>query len=395
MVRIHIDSIAFGGEGVGRIDGAVVFVRGGLTGEDLTVKITDARKNFFRGEIVEILAKSPARVEPRCPYFDHCGGCQYLHLDYPAQAACKTGQVKDILRRMGGFQDIDVDAIPSPKPFHYRNKVTFNIDRVGQAFETGFIGLNNIDLVPVASCLIADEDINARIPAIQEELNNLEGLIPKTVTLRKTAGGAVDHFYDSDEGTAKHAITEEIGHKRFEAPLSSFFQVNSEMIPAMVNAVAAELSKARSPIVIDSYCGAGILGIAASAPEQRLIGIDSDENSIACARKNALKNGLKQTVFFAERTEKHLDKLLQQNPGRDISLILDPPREGCDRKVMEHILKHKPARIVYVSCNPPTLARDLKLLKDAYHLQTAAFIDMFPQTKHCEVVAGLTLLSHA
>lgn len=389
IVSLHVASVAFGGEGVGRIAGAVVFVRGGITGEDLAVKITEAKKNFFRGEIVEIRAASPDRIEPRCPYFHRCGGCQYLHLAYQAQVTAKTLQVEDILKRMGGFRDVRVTACPADKPLYYRNKVKFNIDRIENRFTTGFIGINNIDLVPIASCIIADTAINAQIEAVRHDLNSLKGLIPKTVTMRKTGTGTVDYYYDEDEETKKRTVTEDIAGKRFAAPLRSFFQVNTAMVPAMTATVAAALGKVNAGTVVDSYCGAGILGIAAASSNQRLVGIDSDEDSISCARQNALKNGLTQTVFFAEKTERFIDKVLKQQPGEDTSLIIDPPREGCDKKVIDCIAKYTPEQIVYVSCNPPTLARDIKSLKDIYRIESAAFIDMFPQTKHCEVVVDL------
>jgi len=395
IVPIHIDSVAFGGEGVGRIDGAVVFVRGGIEGEDLTIRITEAKKNFFRGEIVEIRTPSPARIEPRCPYFNRCGGCQYLHMDYEAQVRAKTRQIEDILKRMGGCGGVQAAACPALKPTGYRNKVKFNIDRIDNAFTTGFIGLNNVDLVPVSSCLIADDAINAQIAPVRQELNTLKGLIPKTVTLRKAGTGTVQYFYDEDEGHKTDTVTEDIAGKQFEAPLSSFFQVNTGMLPVMVAAVAAAVRKTGAKTVIDSYCGAGILGIAAASPGQRLSGIDNDRESIACARKNAQKNGLEQAAFYAERTERFLDKILKQNPAHETSLIIDPPREGCDRKVIDHLLKHRPAHVVYVSCNPPTLARDIKLLKDAYQVESATFIDMFPQTKHCETVVVLRAAKHA
>ncbi len=388
-LTVTIESVAFGGDGVARVEGAVIFVPGGLEGERVSITIIEAKKNFFRGRITEILTPSPERVAPPCPYYGACGGCQYMHMRYDAQVRCKTQQIKDALRRIGGCVVENVAAAASEHPLNYRNKIKLNIGRAGGEIVLGFVGNNNIEIVPVGACLIAHDDINAHIATARQELAAWKGPLPESVTIRRSSQGTVSHFFDAPHRMAgrPRTVMERIGQKLFEIPAESFFQVNSEMMAALLGHASSLV--AEGSVIVDSYCGAGVIGLAALRPGQSLIGIDSDKASIACAVNNVRITGAEQAEFIARTAESALGDVLKSQAGKPVTLILDPPRDGCAPAVLKAIGKSRPETIVYISCNPPTLARDVKSLLGAYTLTETVFVDMFPQTKHSEVIVRL------
>ncbi|HRZ87423.1 MAG TPA: RsmD family RNA methyltransferase, partial [bacterium] len=216
-----------------------------------------------------------------------------------------------------------------------------------------------------------------------------KGPLPESVTIRRSSQGTVSHFFDAPHRMAgrPRTVMERIGQKLFEIPAESFFQVNSEMMAALLGHASSLV--AEGSVIVDSYCGAGVIGLAALRPGQSLIGIDSDKASIACAVNNVRITGAEQAEFIARTAESALGDVLKSQAGKPVTLILDPPRDGCAPAVLKAIGKSRPETIVYISCNPPTLARDVKSLLGAYTLTETVFVDMFPQTKHSEVIVRL------
>ncbi|MDP8261901.1 MAG: class I SAM-dependent RNA methyltransferase [Candidatus Ancaeobacter aquaticus] len=388
---IHIDSIAFGGDGVGRIDNIVVFVPNAIAGETVKVKIIQKKKNFCRGVIIDIEAPSPNRITPQCPYYKRCGGCQYLHLSYNGQIEAKTKQIKEVMGKIGHIEVCNIDTFPSPQSLHYRNKIKLHVKKIKNKVEVGYMGINNTNFIPIESCLIAKKAINDTIPHVTQQLRMWKGILPESVTLKNIAQDKVEIFYDNIYQTEIHQrlYIETFMDKTFKIPISSFFQINSAMIGEMISIITSEIPSKRPEHLIDAYCGSGIFGICASSLVDTVVGVDRDTASIKCAQNNARANNITNASFMAGRVEDCLEKMLSEHSEKDTALILDPPRTGIEKPMIDALNSYIPETIIYVSCNPPILARDVAALQNNYTLSTTYFLDMFPQTKHCEVIAIL------
>jgi len=359
-LELEITDVAFGGKGVGRHEDQVIFVPFVDTGERVQVEITQVKKNFAEARLLEVLSPSSHRVEPRCKYFQACAGCQYQHLDYPHQLEIKAKQLTDTLRRIGGL-DVKVDpVIPSPLPYAYRNKLSIS-------WVSGRLGLfaeDNVTLVGVEQCDIALPEVNQKLAELRRRKikpprsgKNRQSFILRTDELEK------------------------------QLPVHAFAQVNDSMVPVMKQLVRDVLKPAN--LLIDAYCGAGFFALALADLAQKIIGIESHVEAVETARREAKARGLANVEFIAGTVE----EVLARTPlGAGSALVIDPPREGCHPSVIETILKHHPGQIIYVSCNPSTLARDLKILSTAYRIDRIAPLDMFPQTKHLEAVCGLSAI---
>ena len=356
-VELEITDVAFGGKGVGRHENQVVFVPFVDSGERVRVEITQVKKNFAEARLLEILAPSRHRVDPRCKYFQACAGCQYQHLDYNRQLEIKAKQLKDTLRRIGGL-DIEVEpVVPSPLPYAYRNKlsITWISGRLGLFAE------DNVTLVGVEQCEIAQLEVNRKLAQLRSHKvkpprsgKNRQSFIIRTDELEK------------------------------RLPPHAFAQVNDSMAPVMKRVVKDLLKPA--DLLIDAYCGAGFFALELADCVKKVVGIESHVESVDSARREAKTRGLANVEFIAGLVE----EVLARTPlPVSSALLVDPPREGCHPSVIDLILKHRPGQVIYVSCNPSTLARDLKTLLTAYQVEKVVPLDMFPQTKHLEVVTSL------
>lgn len=356
-VELDITDVAFGGKGVGRHENQVVFVPFVDTGERVRVEITQVRKNFVEARLLEILAPSPHRVDPRCKYFQVCAGCQYQHLDYNRQLELKAKQLKDTLRRIGGL-DIEVEPIvPSPQSYAYRNKlsITWIMGRLGLFAD------DNVTLVGVEQCEIAQPEVNRKLAELRSRKikppssgKNRQSFVIRTDDLEK------------------------------KLPTHAFAQVNDSMVPVMKQVVKDLLKPA--DLLIDAYCGAGFFTFELAGLVKKIIGIEIHQESVDRARKEAIKRGLGNVEFIAGTVE---EVFARTPPPANSVLLVDPPREGCHPSVIDLILKHRPKQVIYISCNPSTLARDLKKLSTAYDPEKIVPLDMFPQTQHLEVVTSL------
>ncbi len=358
-IEMEITDVAFGGKGVGRHEDRVVFVPFVDTGERVLAEITHIKKNFAEARLLEILKPSARRADPRCKYFRACAGCQYQHLDYPRQLEIKAKQLKDTLRRIGGL-DIEVEPVtPSPLPYAYRNKlsITWISGRLGLFAE------DNCTLVGVEQCEIAQPEVNRKLAELRKRKitpprsgKNRQSFIIRTEELEK------------------------------QLPPHAFAQVNDSMSPIMRQTVMDLLKPA--DVLIDAYCGAGFFALELAGKVKKVIGIEVHRESIDRGRKEAEKRALGNVEWIAGTVEEVLART--PVPPR-CTLLLDPPREGCLPPVIDWILKHRPGQVIYVSCNPSTLARDLKMLSTAFQVERVVPLDMFPQTKHLEVVCSLIM----
>jgi 23S rRNA (uracil1939-C5)-methyltransferase len=345
-VDLKIEDIAFGGKGVARDDGKAVFIPFTIDGELVSAKITREKKQFAEAEIVDLRERSPHRVEPPCPYFGHCGGCAYQHVDYAHQLEIKSRQVRDVLQRIGKLKDIPMrPMIPSPLEYAYRNRVTVHA-------ENGVIGYFRRDshrLIDVERCPIAMDEVNRELAELRSQR-----VRDGHYTLRARSGPRV------------------------------FLQTNDGVANALRDLIVEQMP-ANHDLLIDAFCGAGFFAKALVDKFERIVGIDWDRFAIAAANENA---GTKET-YIAGDVETELKSALEKCDRDKTALIVDPPAVGLSAPLRQSIVDLAPATLIYVSCNPATLARDLTDLQHRFKIESVTPLDMFSQTAEIEVVAQL------
>ena len=397
-IELDIIDIAFGGDGIGRVDGFVIFVPFVIEGERVEAEIVEVKKRYALADLVRVITPSPRRVEPRCPYYMRCAGCQYQHIEYARQLELKRKQIRDIFQRIGGLEEPPVEAVVgSPREYGYRNKIV-----VHGPGRPGFWTVRGREIIPVEQCPIASDEINQKLSAISTQPSAVE----KHLTIRCDSAGRAWAFTESQGGTGgspvhsrehgqavslSHVIEEVILGKTLHVPLRSFFQVNREVIELAIEHVRHIFAASGCSILVDTYCGVGLFALMLGDLAQHVYGIEEDARAIKAANENAQRLGLKAYDFYPGKTERLLPYVLRQCPLHETCLILDPPRSGCARPVLKTLRQQRPHKIIYVSCAPPMLARDIKeLLAAGYKLERVTPFDMFPQTAHCEAVAELT-----
>jgi 23S rRNA (uracil1939-C5)-methyltransferase len=442
-VDVTIDDLAFGGDGVGRLDGYVMFVRGGLPGDRLRVRVTETRARYARGELDEVLERSPDRVDPPCPYFGRCGGCRLQHLSYPAQLAFKAKQVRDCLERLGSVADFELRPIlPAPDPYGYRNKMEFTVAGGGGDPIVGLHEADRYDVVlDIERCLLQSETMNMLLDETRRQARarglpvwdaaTEQGLL-RFVTLRegrRTGDAMVNIVAASPDverlapvaealrarvpatasvvlnvnakkasvavGTEEHVllgretITESLGGLSFQISAGSFFQTNTLQAERLFGLVAEACDCRGDETLIDLYSGTGAISLLLARRCRRLYGIEVAPAAVADAVRNARANGIDNCTFLTGEVRHVLPALVAEGVRAD-TVVADPPRAGFHPKALGSLAALAPARIVYVSCNPSTLARDVgDLVRRGYRLEWVQPVDMFPQTPHIEAVARL------
>jgi tRNA/tmRNA/rRNA uracil-C5-methylase (TrmA/RlmC/RlmD family) len=367
VVDLKIEDIAFGGKGVGREQGKAIFVPYTIEGELVSAEITREKKQFAEAELVEVKESSPHRVTPQCPYFARCGGCAYQHIDYGHQLAVKWRQVRNVLQRIGKLKDMPLrPIIPSPKQYGYRNRITVH----AQDGVIGFFRRDSHRLIDIESCPISCDEVN-------RELTDLRKRNPRDghYTLRTSSSRRV------------------------------FSQTNDEVADAL-RGLIADLVPPDQDLLVDAYCGAGFFAKALLNKFERVIGIDWDKFAIATAKEDVTE----KETYIAGDVEEELQKVGAVHPNRppvnDVdpgrlrsiaptTIIVDPPATGLSANVRCAILDLAPATLIYVSCNPATLARDLKELQEKFTIDSITPLDMFPQTAQIEVAAHLQAMPSA
>ena len=386
-LNVTIDDVAFGGKGVTRIDGLVCFIAGTIPGEEVKIRIKAVKKRYLEADLVEVLKASDDRVEPECKHYGTCGGCQYQHINYERQVELKKLQLQQVLGRIGGLENIPeiTKVVSSPKAYNYRNKITLNPRKVEEKHLIyGYRDVDNKYLLEVSECPLAKEEVNELIPLIKRTpwgKKNTNRDKPKSASLRATAFDEPIIYY----GAAPKGIPwrkEEINGKEFRVPLGSFFQINPEVAEELFNTVVEWVDELPVARVVDAFCGAGFLSVGIK--DKHVIGVEIDSSSIDAANYNAQQWGVKSSNYIAGDANRLMNKHLK-NRGDSTLVILDPPRSGCGEYSIKSLKANKPAWILYVSCDPATLARDLKEICDEnYEIDKLALLDMFPQTSHFE-----------
>jgi len=379
-LRLTFTDIAPQGDALARHDGEVVFAANGIPGEEAIV-LAKRRKRYIVGEAVELISESPHRIAPRCPHFGKCSGCQWQHIDYPFQLALKRQMVARQLRERGNFPDAPVLAtLPAAEPWHYRNHARFSVDPQGQL---GFIRKHTRDFVPIDFCYLMHPRINSVLAALQGKcagahqvavrygVNTREQLIqPKLPQI--------------DIPSGQPCYEEELLGRRFRISAPSFFQVNTPQAESLFNVLRDHLHLKGAELMSDVYAGVGTFAALLAPLVGRVMAIEES----AAAVKDAAVNitGLDNIEFLQGKAEGVLPRI----EGAPDAAILDPPRLGCHRRALAALLQLSPRRIIYVSCEPATLARDLRVLcEGGYRLMSVQPVDMFPHTYHVECVATL------
>ncbi|MGE3749229.1 MAG: class I SAM-dependent RNA methyltransferase [Verrucomicrobiales bacterium] len=392
-VDLRIDTLSPLGQGVGRIDGWVVFVPFSLPGELVRARIYRNAANYSEADLCGVIEPSAHRTEPSCPLFGECGGCQYQNLDYPTQLDWKRRQVAELLARLAGIDHDPLPVIPSPRTYGYRSKLTphFKKPRGGGLGDIGFLRTGRrFELIDVPQCPIASPAINEALPGLRSDVLDRASDFGQgaTLLLRESEG---EKILTDPRATCEQAV----GDVRFQFPAGEFFQNNPSILPAFTGHVAAEASGAGARFLVDAYCGAGLFCLTAAERFEQAAGVEISEASIRWAARNAELNGLSNCRFVQGRAEAIFAEI--SFPPAETSVIIDPPRKGCDPEFLEQLLAFRPSRVVYVSCNPATQMRDLNRLcgdrkaAGAYTLAKVQPFDLFPQTRHLECVATLDL----
>ena len=362
--ELVIESLTNSGDGLGRIDKRVVFVPFTAPGDKVRIKIKQRKKTFALAEVLEMLEPAPNRVDAKCAHFQQCGGCQWQHIPYEQQLTAKTDQLRDTLTRIGGLPDdlVIEPIVASDKPYGYRNRIQGDI-RAGQFH---YKWRKSDQRLAIDRCEIADERINE---FLQTDLTQI-------------SSGRVELAVVDDTVTAlpinEHNSTE-----------FGFRQVNAQISNHLTDLILTTVGQSDSKTIVDLYCGRGTWStkIASHHPDKQITGVDSSSTNIQLAKDSARNQRLKNLVFQQAPVEKALLKL---NLAESLCIV-DPPRAGLDSVVVDAMTTQLPADIIYVSCHPATLARDLhKLNQSGYQINTLQPLDMFPQTAHLEVLVYLT-----
>lgn len=385
-IELRIDSLTNLGIGLGRIDGWVVMVPFALPGELVKAKVYRNRSNYSDADLVEVIEASSDRIEPVCKLFGECGGCQYQHMNYEAQLGWKKQQVTEALERIGGIEVAVNDPIGSPKQFGYRSKLTPHFPRRSpEDFPIGFhrVGTRS-QMIDVYHCPIATDEINEFLPEARNRVRNETGKGKKkggTLLMRHTLEGV----------TSKHSdiVSEKVGDLVINFNAGDFFQNNPFALPELVRYVIGEASNSKTTSLVDAYCGSGLFALSAAGHFDQIAGVEVSQRSIEWARANAAANHMDNVRFVTGQAEAIFEGL--EFDGSKTAMIIDPPRSGCDESFIRQLIDFAPTRLVYVSCDPATQARDLKMLTEdgGYQILKVQPFDLFPQTRHIENVVTL------
>ena len=362
----------------------VIFVRYALPGEYIRANIYRETSSYAMAEPVEIIQPSPLRIKPLCPYFGLCGGCDYQMMDYSKQLEVKNTLLVETFNRIAGL-DIEkfLRVIPSPSPFNYRNTETFKVDPKKK--KIGFFRRDTKFIVDIESCFLAMEKINQAL----NDVRNQSEFPPHNFKVRTTNDGDTVVNFIKTEKYEDRPVYERVlvnGREiKFKISKDSFFQVNNYVIPLWLENIIEFLEPEGKEVVYDLYCGIGLITLFVSYYAKKTVGIEIAKSSVKDAVHNMKINNINTDVSFILGA---VEEKLKYLPAADV-YIIDPPRKGMAKECIEFIKEFQPKKIIYSSCKPSTMARDISLLKDFYHLERISLVDMFPQTHHMETLALL------
>lgn len=437
--RIEINDLGVHGEGIGRVDGFTVFVPDALPSEIVKAEITVVKKSYAKGKLLEIEKTSPYRTQPSCPVYENCGGCQISHLTYEGQLDVKYRRVRSVIERIAKEEgELVLPVLPAAHPFHYRNKMAVPAGMVNGVPALGYYKQGSHEVIPVSTCEIQEEENNRllqwaetfiqkhrislynektkkgsirhimgrvgndgkvmavivtateELPAEKEWIRDIQKELPFVTSLY--------HNIQSRPGNVilgkkirllwgRETLTASLGGLAFEVSPYSFFQVHKEQAEKLYETALAYANLTGKETVIDAYCGTGTISLCLAKKAKKVIGIEIVKPAVEDAIKNAKANHIGNVEFHAADAGKLMPELYQNGLKPDV-IVMDPVRAGCAENVLKAAAAMNPKRIVYVSCNPATFARDAAILKqEGYRIRKVQPVDMFPQTMHVETVA--------
>lgn len=438
-IKVEITDLSHDGLGVAKVDGYILFVDGVLPGEKVICEVQEMGKNFGFAKKIDVLNSSPYRVKPKCSHFGICGGCELMHLDYKQQLIYKKKMVEETIKRIGHIDEIKVEEIVGmEQPYFYRNKVQMPFSYNKKAI-CGYYKKKSHEVVPIDKCYLQPDEITEMIKFIRNICNELNVSIYNEATGKGVLRHVLvrknykDEFmvvlitntynlYNSDVIVNKlinrysniksiyqninlkknnvilgeqekllygdKYLEEQLCGLKFNVSYQSFFQVNKVQTEKLYNLVLKYADLNQNTSVIDAYCGVGTISLLLAKSAKYVYGIEVVKEAIINARENAKKNNINNVKFIVGKVEEKIYDLVDEGVS---TIVVDPPRKGLDQKVIEHIMNSKIKRIVYVSCNVSTLARDINILKEKYYISKCAAVDMFCQTTGVESVCLLEL----
>ncbi|WP_246942913.1 23S rRNA (uracil(1939)-C(5))-methyltransferase RlmD [Bacillus pinisoli] len=447
LYQVTFQDLTHDGAGVAKVEGFPIFVAGALPGEKGTIKIVKVKKGYAFGRLMELETRSDDRVEPACPIYKHCGGCQLQHMSYEGQLEAKHKQVVEVLARIGQIQDVPVHPVMGmDEPWRYRNKAQVPVGEQEGGLVAGFYQQRSHDIIDMEECLI-QEQINDdlvqaakricdthgvrayneerhsgnlrhimvrygqvtgeamvvlvtkedKLPNQDQIVDEIRKISPSIKSIVQNVNSKKTNVIMGDHTKVlwgEEYIYDYIGDIKFAISARSFYQVNPKQTKVLYDQALKYAELNGSETVIDAYCGIGTISLFLAQKAKHVYGVEIVPEAISDAKRNAKINSMQNVEFAVGEAEKVIPWWYAQGVRADV-LVVDPPRKGCDEALLQTIIKMKPKKVVYVSCNPATLARDLRVLEDGgYKTTEVQPVDMFPHTTHVECVALLKLKGH-
>ena len=443
-LNVFVEDLTHDGSGVAKVDGYPLFIPGVLPGEEAEIQVMKTMKKYGFAKLIKVTKESPDRVEPPCHVFWECGGCQLQHLSYEGQLVQKQKTVRDAMERLGKLPDVLVHpVIGMDDPWRYRNKSQIPFSERDGEVVSGFYRSRTHHIVDTDVCIIQGEEADELMATLKKELHTMgieaydertnrgmlrhlivrkaratgelmvvlvtrskkfpqkeaameliKRVVPNVTSIMQNVNSEKTNVIFGEETILLHGkpfIVDSIGDIHFEISARSFYQVNSEQTKVLYEQALKYAQLTGNETVIDAYCGIGSISLFLAQNAKEVYGVEIVPQAIEDAKRNAELNGIDNAFFEAGPAEVVIPKWYADGKHFDV-LVVDPPRKGCDEKLLETILEYKPKRVVYVSCNPATLARDLRILEDGgYRTQEVQPVDMFPHSSHIEVVTWLEL----
>lgn len=443
QLTVFVEDLTHDGQGVAKVDGYPLFIKGALPDEEVEIHVVKTLKNYGFAKLLEVTKPSPFRVAAPCPVFDTCGGCQLQHLSYEGQLMVKEKQVRSAMERIGKIHAPVLPVKGMDNPWRYRNKSQIPFGMENGRVVAGFYKGGSHEIADTPTCLIQSEEADRLMVAIKEralefgltpynektgqgqlrhlvvrkgytsgetmvvlvtksrKISQPERLIqlirevePTTVSIVQNINPARTNVIFGQETFVhwgKSHIVDSIGDIQFEISARSFYQINPVQTKVLYEQALAYANLTGNETVMDAYCGIGTISLFLAQQAKSVVGVEIVPPAVEDARRNAVLNGFTNAEFEIGAAEDVIPARYEAGQLPDV-VVVDPPRKGLDGKLIDTLVTYKPRRIVYVSCNPATLARDLRLLEDGgYKVQEVQPVDMFPHTTHCEAVAWLEL----